>query len=117
MLALLLLAGLTICPRPCGALAVSDRDIQSVKPQHAAKPLSYFETTDVYKVWFLSESLPIFAQAGKDPLGLNPEDRKRYDEHMRAGDRSLIIGYVCVGLGILILIVGVAMTIYRDRMR
>jgi hypothetical protein len=74
----------------------------------------YFETTDVYKIWFVSQSLPLIAQAGKDPLGLSPEDRKRYDEHMRAGDRSLMIGYICAGLGILILIVGVAIMIYRD---
>jgi hypothetical protein len=79
-------------------------------------PSAYFETTDVYKVWYVPP-FPVIAQVGKDPLGLSPEDRKRYDEHMRAGDRSLIIGYICAGLGILILIVGVAMMIYRDRMR
>jgi hypothetical protein len=27
--------------------------IESVKPQRPAKPISYFETTDVYKVWYV----------------------------------------------------------------
>jgi hypothetical protein len=88
-------------------------DLERIPPTN---PSAYFETTDVYKVWFIPRS-PVLAQAASDPLGLSPEDRKRYDEHMRAGDRSLIIGYICAALGILILIVGVALMIYRDRAR
>jgi hypothetical protein len=64
-----------------------------------------------HSIW---QAVPLIAQARKDPLGLSPEDRKRYDEHLRAGDRRLIIGYICAALGILILIVGVALMIYRD---
>jgi hypothetical protein len=89
-------------------------DLERIPPTN---PAAYFETTDVYKVWFVRQSLPLLAQAARDPLGLSPDDRKHYDEHIRAGDRSLIIGYICAGLGILILIVGVGMMIYRDRMR
>jgi hypothetical protein len=87
------------------------------------EPAEFFETTDVYRVWNVipprvsSDAPLLIAQVAKDPLGLSPEDRKRYDEHVRAGDRSLIIGYICAGLGILILIVGIALMIYRDRAR
>ena len=57
---------------------------------------------------------PVLAQVTKDPLGLSPEDRKRYDEHLRDADRSLLIGYIAAGAGVACIVVGVALMIYRD---
>ncbi len=57
---------------------------------------------------------PVLAQVTKDPLGLSPEDHKRYDEHLRDADRSLLIGYIAAGAGVACIVVGVALMIYRD---
>jgi hypothetical protein len=63
-------------------------DTASVKPQSPPKAVPYFETTDFFKVWHFmpprtSPGAPsLIAQVAKDPLGLSPEDRNRYDEHL-----------------------------------
>ncbi len=56
----------------------------------------------------------VLAQVTKDPLGLGPEDRKRYDEHLHDADHSLFIGYIAAGLGIACIVVGIALMLYRD---
>jgi beta-lactamase regulating signal transducer with metallopeptidase domain len=57
---------------------------------------------------------PVLAQVTKDPLGLSPEDRKRYDELMRSADTDLRVAYIAAGLGIACIVVGIALMIYRD---
>ncbi len=81
-------------------------DPETGKARLPQKPASFFETTDVYKVWYIPQSLPLIAQATKDPLGLSPEDRKRYDEHLRNADHSLLIGYIAAGTGVACIVVG-----------
>lgn len=47
----------------------------------------------------------LFAQAKRDPLGLSPEDRKKYDELKNSADRNMNLAYIAIGVAALLVVV------------